>query len=135
MSRPAYRNGKDRAKKANDENLGKSRRNHRWFAPVLVELRKHWKNKKLAQELALAANRSTRVCEDWIATPPRGAPDGEALAALQNSAVGSIVFKALTKSCPHPWREKLNRQIEISELLDMQRETAARLAALQRGDL
>jgi len=135
MTKPTYRNGTGSAKKADDENLGKSRRDHRWFAPVLVKLRKVFENKKLAAELAVRANRSTRVCEDWISTPPRGAPDGEALAALQNSDVGSIVFLALTKGCTHPWRQKLNCQIEISQLLDQQRETAARLAALQRGDL
>lgn len=121
------------AKAAPDENLGKSRRDHRWFAPALVELRKVFKQ-KLAAELALIANRSTRVCEDWIATPPRGAPDGEALAAIQNSRVGDIVFLALTKGSAEPWRKKLNRQIEISQLRDQQRETAARLAALE-GDL
>lgn len=134
MTKPTYRNGTGSAKKAGDENLGKNRRDHRWFAPVLVDLRKVFKQ-KLAAELALVANRSTRVCEDWIAVPPRGAPDGEALAALINSRIGDVVLLALSRSCGHPWRQKLNRQIEISQLLDQQRETAARLAALQRGDL
>ncbi|WLB15016.1 hypothetical protein [Bradyrhizobium japonicum] len=95
-------------------------------------MRKEFKQ-KLAAELALIANRSTRVCEDWIATPPRGAPDGEALSALLNSRIGDVVWKALTRSCAEPWRKKLNRQMEISQLLDQQRETAARLAALQNG--
>jgi hypothetical protein len=130
MTKPTYRNGKEPAKKRGEENLGKSRRNHRWFAPVLVELRKVFP-RKLAQELALLTNRADRVCEDWIATPPRGAPDGEALAALQNSRVGDVVWQALTKGSSEVWRKKLNRQIEISQLRDMQRETAARLAALE----
>ncbi|MCD9819762.1 hypothetical protein [Bradyrhizobium japonicum] len=132
MTKPSYRRGIEGAKTGAEENLGKSRRDHRWFAPVLVELRKVFKQ-KLAAELALIANRSTRVCEDWIATPPRGAPDGEALNALLNSRIGDVVWKALTRSCAEPWRKKLNRQMEISQLLDQQRETAARLAALQNG--
>jgi hypothetical protein len=134
MTKPTYRGGNGKAKSGGEENLGKTRRDHRWFAPALVELRKVFKQ-KLAAELALNANRSTRVCEDWISTPPRGAPDGEALAALLNSRVGGIVWKAITRSCAEPWRKKLNRQMEISELLERQRETAARLAALQDGDL
>lgn len=133
MTKPTYRSGKEQAKTRAEENLGKSRRDHRWFAPVLVELRRIFP-RKLAQELALLANRSDRVCEDWIATPPRGAPDGEALAALLNSRIGDRLLLALTKSCAEPWRKKLNRQIEISQLRDQQRETAARLAALE-GDL
>lgn len=134
MTKPAYRKGTGNAKTGADENLGNSRRDHRWFAPVLVELRKVFRQ-KLAAELALIANRSTRVCEDWIATPPRGAPDGEALAALLNSRIGDIVTLSLTRSCAEPWRKKLGRQLEIAQLQDQQRETAARLAALQNGDL
>lgn len=113
------------------ENLGKSRRDHRWFAPVLVELKLIFP-RKLAQELALIANRSERVCEDWIAR--KGAPDGEALAALINSRVGDRLVLALTRSSPHAWRKRLNRQIEISQLRDQQRETQLRLEALERGD-
>jgi hypothetical protein len=134
MTKPAYRKGSGSAKAGAEENLGTSRRDHRWFAPVLAELRKVFRQ-KLAAELALIANRSTRVCEDWIATPPRGAPDGEALAALLNSRIGDVVLLALTRSCAEPWRKKLHRQLEIAQLLDQQRETAARLAALQNGDL
>src|SRR4051794_12973433 len=93
MTKPAYRKGTGSAKAGADENLGNSRRDHRWFAPVLVELRKLFRQ-KLAAELALIANRSTRVCEDWIATPPRGAPDGEALATLLNSRIGDAVLLA-----------------------------------------
>lgn len=134
MTKPTYRGGNGKAKSGAEENLGNSRRDHRWFAPALVELRKVFKQ-KLAAELALIANRSTRVCEDWIATPPRGAPDGEALAALLNSRVGDIVWRAVTRSCAEPWRKKLNRQMEISQLIEQQRETAARLQALQNGEL
>lgn len=132
MTKPTYRKGHGNAKSGAEENLGKSRRDHRWFAPALAELRKVFKQ-KLAAELAACANRSTRVCEDWIATPPRGAPDGEALAALLNSRVGDVVWKHLTKACAEPWRKKLNRQMELSQLIDQQRDTAARIAALQNG--
>lgn len=126
-----------RAAKANpvpEENLGESRRNHRWFAPVAAELRRLFP-RQTAFEVALLANRSDRVCEDWLANPPRGAPDGEALAALMSSRVGDRLWLAMTKTSAHPWRKKLARQIEISELLDQQRATQARLEALQRGEL
>jgi hypothetical protein len=118
------------AKAAPAEISGKSRRDHRWFAPVLAELRAIFP-RKLAQELALVANRSERVCEDWIAR--RGAPDGEALAALLNSRVGDRLFLALTRSAIHPWRRDLNRQIKMSTLRAQQRATALELEALERG--
>lgn len=126
-----------RAGKSNpaaEENSGKGRRNHRWFAPVAAELKRIFP-RKTAQEIALLANRSDRVCEDWIANPARGAPDGEAMAALLNSRVGDRLWLALTKASASPWRKKLARQIEISELLDQQRATQERLEALQRGEI
>jgi len=127
----AYRNRAESAKSPTAKVAGKSRRDCRWFAPVLAELRRIFPL-KLAVELALITDRHPRVCELWISG--RGTPDGEALTALQNSRVGDRVFLALTKDCAEPWRKKLNRQVEISQLRDMQRETAARLAALE-GDL
>jgi hypothetical protein len=69
----------------------------------------------------------------WISR--KGAPDGEALSALLNSRIGDRLVLALTRSCPHPWRKKLNRQIEISQLRDQQRDTQLRLEALERGEL
>lgn len=131
MTKPTYRSGKEPAKSSAGKVGGKSRHACRWFAPVLAELKLIFPQ-KLAAELHVITNRHPRVCEKWIS----GAvvPDGEAMAALQNSRVGDRVFLALTKGCAEPWRKKLNRQIEISQLRDMQRETAARLAALE-GDL
>lgn len=131
MTKPTYRNGREPAKTAAAKNSGKSRRDCQWFAPVLLELKRAFPQ-KLAAELALITNRHQRVCELWISG--RGAPDGEALTALQNSRLGDRVFLALTRGCAEPWRKRLNRQIEISQLREAQRETAARLAALE-GDL
>jgi len=131
MTKPAYSSGKGATKALAGKDAGKSRQACRWFAPVLAELKLIFP-KKLVAELVLITNRHPRVCEKWVSG--QVVPDGEAMAALQNSKVGDRVFLALTKGCAEPWRKKLNRQIEISQLRDMQRETAARLAALE-GDL
>lgn len=120
-----------RAKNAADQVGGKSRSDHRWFAPVLDELRVIFPH-KLAPNLALLANRHERICEKWIGG--HGTPDGEALTALLNSPFGDRLFLALTRGSTEPWRKKLNRQIEISRVLDKQRELQAELDALQRGE-
>jgi hypothetical protein len=111
--------------------IGKSRSDVRWFEPVLVALRAKFP-RKLASELAYRANRSERICEKWIAR--QGAPDGEALAALQNSDVGHIVWKALTHGCREPWALKLRKQILASELRDQLRSAAEQLKAIE-GDI
>ena len=134
MTKPAYRNGKDPAKKRADENLGKSRGNHRWFVPVLAELRLILPKTKFAQELAVLTNRDPRVCEDWIATPPRGAPGGSALAALLTGPHGKRLIKALAKSSPHAWGAEIVREIERSEVRAEIRAGQKRLAALDRDD-
>jgi hypothetical protein len=121
-----------RAKAGAEESFGKRRSDHRWFRPVLAELKRIFP-RKLAQELAVIANRSERICEVWISG--KGAPDGEALAALLNSKHhGRRIWQALTADNPHPWRAQLNRQIEIWELLELQQATARRLEALERGE-
>lgn len=132
MTKPAYRNGRDPAKKRADENLGGSRKNHRWFAPVLAELRLIYP-RKLAPELAALTNRDPRVCEDWIAA--RGAPGGDALAALLTGKHGKRLIKALAKSSPHAWGADLVREIERSEVRAEIRASQKRLAALDRDDL
>ena len=110
---------------------GRDRSDHRWFYPVLVELKAIFPN-KLAPNLAVLANRSERICEVWISR--KGAPDGEALAALLNGRFGDRLWQALTKSSAEPWRKKLNRQIEISRVIDQQRELQAQLEVLQKGE-
>jgi hypothetical protein len=119
------------AKLSTEQVIGVSRSDHRWFLPVLAEIKLIFP-RKLAAELAAISNRSERICQVWISR--RGAPDGEALAALINSRLGDRVLLALTGACPHQWRRKLNRQIEISRLRDQQRETQLRLEALERGE-
>lgn len=122
-----------RSKSAAAKVSGKSRCDHRWFLPVLEELERLFPE-KTAQNLAVLANRHQRVCETWIAR--KGAPDGEAMAALQNSRVGDRVWLALTKASAEPWRRRLNRQIEfISDVAEQRRALDQRLAALERGDI
>jgi hypothetical protein len=86
----------------------------------------------LPVEISARSGRSVRVVERWLSG--QGAPDSEALAALLNSDIGDRLWLALTRSSPHPWRKRLSRQIEISELRDQQRDTARRLEALERGE-
>lgn len=119
------------AKPATEYINGRDRSDHRWFYPVLLDLQKIFP-RKLAPNIAVLANRSERVCEVWISK--KGAPDGEALAALLNSRFGDRLWQALTRGSTEPWRKKLNRQIEISQLREQQRETILRLEALERGE-
>lgn len=119
-----------RSNKAPDKVIGTSRAGHRFFEPVLVALEKKFP-KKCAQELALRAKRSERVCEIWIAR--RGTPDGGALACLIDSDVGDIVMLALTKNSKQPWVKALRRHHEIASLRTVQVEAARRLAALELG--
>lgn len=98
---------------------------------MLAELRAIFPH-KLAPNLALLANRHERICEKWIGG--HGTPDGEALTALLNSRFGDRLFLALTRGSSEPWRKKLTRQIEISQLRDQQRDTQLRLEALERGE-
>lgn len=119
------------AKAAPAKVSGKSRSDHRWFFPILAELHKIFPE-KFPENVALLANRHTRICETWKGK--KGAPDGEALARLLNSDHGDRLWLALTKGSAHAWRKNLNKQIEISQLRDQQRETARRLEALERGD-
>lgn len=116
-----------------EENLGISRRNHRWFAPVLAELRRIYPQ-KLAFHLADDANRSERVCEDWIASPPRGAPDGEALAALLTGRHGRRLLLALAKSSAHDWAAQLQNELELSELRADLQAKQRRIERLERGE-
>jgi hypothetical protein len=118
------------SKKGTDEKIGRSRRSHLWFAPVIADLRGIFP-KKLAQNLASRAGRHTRICEFWIAGT--GAPDGEALARLICSDIGDRVLDALTADCKHPWAENVRRTHEVARLRKQAAETARRLAALEEG--
>lgn len=119
------------SKVEHDVDISALRSEHRWFFPVLVELKRTFP-RKFAEQVAAIAGRSERICDVW--KTGRGVPDGEALAALLNSDIGDRLLLALTKGSLHAWRKRLNRQIEISQLRDQQRETARRLEALERGD-
>lgn len=123
---------RDRSKLITDADNGRSRCRHRWFFPVIDELSLIFR-RNCAAEISYRAGRSIRICEVWLSK--KSAPDGAALAALLNSDIGDRLWLALTRSSPHPWRRKLNRQIEISRLRDQQRETQARLEALERGEI
>lgn len=127
---PHYSKRTEPAKPVTEQVVGKSRSDARWFEPVLRELRAMFPT-KLAQELALRANRSERICEKWIAR--HGAPDGAALNALVNSDVGDRVLLALTRSNTQPWARALRRTHEIAQLRRQQAETASRLEVLERG--
>jgi hypothetical protein len=110
---------------------GKSRSDHRWFLPVLVELKLIFPQ-KFPENVGALANRHPRICDTWKAR--RGAPDGEAMASLLNSVHGDRLWLALTNASPHAWRKRLDRQLEIGRLLEQQRDTARRIKALEQGE-
>lgn len=118
------------SKKPTDDLFGKDRRHVRWFEPVLAELAEIFPT-KLAQELALRAGRSQRVCEFWISG--RSAPDGGAMAALLNSDIGDRVHLALTADCKHAWADNNRAVHEISKLRKQQADAERRLKALEQG--
>ncbi len=126
-----YANAKKPAKSANEDVFGKSRKDLRWFMPVVKAFKVRFPH-DTAAELAYRAKTSNRSAETWMSG--RGAPEGAALHALQNSDLGDLVWKAMTAGNNQPWAKKLRRQIEISEILDQQIELDLRLKALQRGD-
>lgn len=119
------------SKKATRADAGKIPHACGWFQSVIDDLGPFFR-RNLAVEISSRAGRSVSVAERWISG--KGAPDGEALATLLNSDIGDRVWLAMTRSSLHPWRKRLKRQIEISELRDQQRETARRLEALERGE-
>ena len=125
-----YRNGAKPAKSRADEKIGRSRRSHQWFAPVIDELALIFP-KKLAFNLASRAGRHVRQAEFWIAGTT--ATDGEALARLICSDVGDKVQDALTRDCQQPWAEDARRTRELARLRKQQSDTARRLRALEEG--
>jgi hypothetical protein len=84
-----------------------------------------------AAEIAHRSGRSVKVVERWLAR--KGAPDGQALAALLRSDVGDAVHAALIASVRSPWADNLRAVREIAKLRQQQADAARRLEALERG--
>ena len=125
-----YRRAAKVAKSPTDDLIGKRRSCHRWFEPVIDDLRLIFPH-KCSTETAYHSGRSVRVCEIWLSG--KGAPDGAALAALLRSPIGDRVHAALIRGVTLDWADNFRSVSEISKLRKEQAASNKRLAALEQG--